>query len=178
VLDPGNVAISAVISDVSVVASESSEPGTRESPSSSRSASQDCSSSVFVRFPLWPSERPPVAVELRVLPDARPGGGVAAVPDREVTAAERLQRGLVEHLRDQAHVLEHHRLAALGHGDPGRLLPAVLQRVQAEVGELGDLLARSPDAEDPAGVLGSSILGVEIVVQQTVSTRHCPMVTG
>ena len=66
VLEPGNVAISAVISAVSVVASESSEPGTSESPSTSRSASQDCSSRVLVRLPLWPSERPPVAVERKV----------------------------------------------------------------------------------------------------------------
>ena len=43
--------------------------------------------------------------------------------------------------------------------DAGRLLAAVLQGVEAVVGELGDLLARRPDAEDAAGVLGRGFVG-------------------
>ena len=41
---------------------------------------------------------------------------------------------------------------AVADRDPGRLLAPVLQRVQAEVGQLGDFLARRPDPEDTAGV--------------------------
>ena len=48
---------------------------------------------------------------------------------------------------------------------PADSWPAVLQRVEPEVGELGDVLAGGPDAEDAAGVLGSAVLRVEIVGQ-------------
>ena len=57
------------------------------------------------------------------------------------------QRLLVEDLADQAEVLEDQHLRAVGDGDARRLLAAVLQRVQAVVGELGDFFARRPDAE-------------------------------
>ena len=67
---------------------------------------------------------------------------------------------LVEDLGDQAHVLDHQDLAAVAHRDARRLLATVLQGVEAEVGELGDLFVGSPDAEDPAGVLGAAVLGV------------------
>ena len=53
---------------------------------------------------------------------------------------------------------------------PGGLLAAVLQGVEAEVGELGDLFAGGPDPEDAAGVLRAAVLGVEVVVQATI----CP----
>ena len=60
---------------------------------------------------------------LRVLPGARAGRRVAAVADREV-ALQRGQRGLVEDLRDQAHVLVDQDLAAVADRDarptPGR----------------------------------------------------------
>ena len=56
--------------------------------------------------------------------------------------AAEVQRGLVEDLRDKPHVLEHDDSGAVAGRDPGRLLAAVLQRVQAEVSELGDFLAR------------------------------------
>ena len=42
---------------------------------------------------------------------------------------------------------------AVAHRDPGRLLAPVLQRVQAEVGEVGHGLARGVHAEDTAGVV-------------------------
>jgi hypothetical protein len=41
-------------------------------------------------------------------------------------------------------------VAALAGGDAGRLLPPVLERVQAEVGETGDVVARRVYAEDAA----------------------------
>ena len=58
---------------------------------------------------------------------------------------------------------------------PGRLLAAVLERVEREVGEPGDLLLRREDAEDAALVTGS-FAGVEegVLVHErssTVATR-------
>ena len=116
---------------------------------------QAASSRVLIRLPLWPSarlaDRGGPERGLGVLPGRGAGGRVPAVPDRDV-AAQRGQRGLVEDLGDQAHVLVDHDPVAVADRDAGRLLAAVLQCVQAEVGELGDVLTRGPDAEDPAGV--------------------------
>jgi hypothetical protein len=53
-----------------------------------------------------------------------------------------------------------------------RLLAPVLQRVEAEVGELGDLFMRCPDAEDATCVLGSPIVWIQVVVQQTITLCH------
>ena len=83
---------------------------------------------------------------LGVLPGRRAGGGVAAVADGDV-ALHRGERLLVEHLADQAEILEHQHLRAVGDGDARGFLAAVLQRVQAVVGELRHLFARRPDAE-------------------------------
>ena len=107
---------------------------------------------------------------LGVLPGAGTGRGVARVPDRQV-ALEGVERGLVEHLRDQAHVLVDQDLAAVAHRDAGRLLAAVLQGVQAEVGELGDVLAGGPDAEDATGVLRALVVRVESRRQTAVSAQ-------
>ena len=93
--------------------------------------------------------------------------------DGEV-ALERLQGRLVEDLGDQAHVLVDQDLAAVADRDAGRLLAAVLQGVEAEVGELGDVLAGRPDAEDAARVLGSAVLGVEVMGQAAVSATASP----
>ena len=76
--------------------------------------------------------------------------------------------------RDQAHVLVDQDLAAVADRDAGGLLAAVLQGVETEVGELGDVLAGGPDAEDATGVLGSAFLGVEIVRQAAVSATASP----
>ncbi len=83
---------------------------------------------------------------LGVLPGGGAGCRVTAVPDRDV-AFHGGQGLLVEHLADQAQVFEHQHLGAVGDGDPGSLLPAVLQCVEAVVGELGNVLAGCPDAE-------------------------------
>jgi len=69
-----------------------------------------------------------------------------------------VQRGLVEDLRDEAHVLVDQQLLAVGGGDARRFLAAVLQGVEPEVGELGDLFTRSPDPEDAASVLGALLI--------------------
>ncbi len=92
---------------------------------------------------------------LRVAPGARAGRGVAVVADREM-AVERGEATLVEHLRHEAHVLDHGDRLAVTRRDPGRLLAPVLERVEPEIGEVRDGLARRVHAEDPAGVPGSS----------------------
>ena len=83
---------------------------------------------------------------LGVFPRGGARGGVAAVPDGDVAVHGR-QRLLVEHLTDQAEVFEHQHLGSVGDGDTGGLLAAMLQRVQAVVGEFGDFFARGPDPE-------------------------------
>ncbi len=105
---------------------------------------------------------------LGVLPGAGAGGGVARVADREV-ALERLQRRVVEDLRDQAHVLVDQDLPAVADRDARGLLAAVLQGVEAEVDELGDVLAGSPDPEHPTGVLGTLVERVERRGEPTVA---------
>ena len=69
--------------------------------------------------------------------------------DRDMSG-HRAEGLLVEHLADQAKILEHQHLRAVGDRDPGGLLPAMLQCVEAVVGEFGDFLTGSPDAEDAA----------------------------
>src|SRR3954463_15213567 len=90
----------------------------------------------------------PLAVDrLRVLPRVRAGCGVAHMAHGTL-ARQRPQLALVEHLRDEAEVAHGHDVTVLRGGDAGRLLAAVLQRVEPEVGESGDVGARREDAED------------------------------
>ena len=86
---------------------------------------------------------------LRVLPGAAAGGRVAHVADRHV-ALQRPQLLLVEDLGDESRVAHRGDVAALAGRDPGRLLAAVLQRVEAEVGEAGDVVAGRVYAKHPA----------------------------
>ena len=90
-----------------------------------------------------------VEQRLRVRPGVRAGRRVARVADRELAVQAR-EVLLVEHLRDEAEVAQRGQAAVLGDGDPGRLLAAVLERVQAEVGEPRDVAAGRVDAEDAA----------------------------
>ena len=108
---------------------------------------------------------------LGVLPGRGAGRGVAGVADREV-AAQAAQGRLVEDLADQPEVLVDDHRGAVGHRDAGRLLAAVLQGVQAEIGQLRDLLPGRPDTEDATGVLGSGIVGIEVVRQPSITARH------
>ena len=55
-----------------------------------------------------------------------------------------------EHVGDPAHGFFDVEGMAVGGRDPRRLLAAVLKRVEAEVGEVGDVLPRAVDAEDAA----------------------------
>ncbi len=94
--------------------------------------------------------RPPVVDErLGVRPVHAAGRRVAGVADRDLTG-ERLQLLLVEHLGDEPHVAEHRQATALRDGDPGRLLPAVLQREEGEVREPRHIAVDRADAEDAA----------------------------
>ena len=86
---------------------------------------------------------------LGVLPGAAPGRRVADVADRH-RAGERLELLLVEDLRDEAEVAQGHDHPALAGGDARRLLAAVLERVEAEVGQARDVVSRRADAEDAA----------------------------
>jgi len=74
-----------------------------------------------------------------------------------------IQARFGEYLGDQAHVLVDHDVRAVAYRDAGRFLTAVLQRVQAEVGELGDFLTRGPHPENPAGILRSTLPGERFV---------------
>src|SRR4029450_7611454 len=74
---------------------------------------------------------------------------------------EGLQGAVVEHRRDQPHVLDHGEVVAGADRHPGRFLAPVLEGVEAEVDEVGDGLARGVDADDPAGLLGG--VRVELV---------------
>ena len=60
------------------------------------------------------------------------------------------ERAVVEHVGHEAHVLDDGDRLAVADRHARRLLAAVLQGVEAEVGEVGDRLARGVDAEDAA----------------------------
>ena len=65
-------------------------------------------------------------------------------------ALQRLERRLVEYLRDEAQFAHGSDTPAVGDGNACALLPAMLQRVETEVGEPSDVTIRSVDAEDAA----------------------------
>ena len=93
---------------------------------------------------------------LRVLELALAGGRVAGVPDRDV-AGKRLERLLVERFGDLAHRARDAELLAVGGGDAGALLSAMLKRVEAEVGEIGRL-GVPEDPEDAALVFNMGMV--------------------
>ena len=118
-----------------------------------RPRSSEWSSTALIRLPLWARASVAVVVaddRLRVLPLRGAGGRVADVADRHV-ADQRAELVLVEDLGDQALVADRHDAPAAGRGgDPGRLLPAVLEGEQGEVGEARDVMARRIYAEHAA----------------------------
>ena len=65
---------------------------------------------------------------------------------------------LVEHLADEAEVLDDGDLAVVGDGDAGALLAAVLQGVEAEEGEARDVASRRVDAEDATAVVETIVV--------------------
>ena len=76
------------------------------------------------------------------------GGGVARVADGHV-AGQLGQHVVGKDLRDQAHALDVGQMLAVGGGDAGRLLPAMLQRVEAEIG-LARGVGMAVDGDDAA----------------------------
>src|SRR5262249_49139816 len=86
---------------------------------------------------------------LGVRPLRRARGRVARVADREL-AVEPAELLLVEDLRDETEVAERRQPPPVRDRDPGGLLPAVLEREQAEVREPGHVPSRRPDPEDAA----------------------------
>ena len=72
--------------------------------------------------------------------------------DGEV-AGERGECAFVEHVGHEAHVLDDHYLFAVADGHACRFLATVLERVEAEVGQVGDGLARRVHAEYAARLL-------------------------
>src|SRR5262249_8313592 len=109
---------------------------------------------------------------LGVLPGAAAGGRVAHVADRHV-ALQRLQLLLVEDLGDESRVAQSGDVAALAGGDPGRLLAAVLECVEAEVGQPGDVMAGRVYAEDAALVARSIAVGEPLVGSQKRVFPRC-----
>jgi hypothetical protein len=93
------------------------------------------------------------------------------VTDRDMTL-ERTERGLVEDLGHKAHVLEDEDLGAIADRDSRGFLTPMLEGVEPEVSELGDLFARSPDTEDATSVLGAFLTGEQIMIESTVTTWH------
>ena len=99
------------------------------------------------------------------------------MPDRDVAAQAR-QRRLVEDLGHQAEILVDDDTAAVADRDAGGLLTAVLQGVQAEVREFGDLFATRPDPEHAALVLWTLFYGVEVVAEPAIASGHLPLLIG
>ena len=79
--------------------------------------------------------------------------------DRHVPL-QRAQLLLVEHLVDEPLVAHRHDVAALGDGDARRLLAAVLERVEREVGEPRDL-ALGRDYAEHAALVARPVTGIE-----------------
>src|SRR6185503_8162338 len=106
---------------------------------------------------------------LRVEQLALAGGRVPDVADRQ-RPGEPGERGAVEDVGDVAHLAGDPDLLAVRRGNPGALLPAVLQRVQPQVGHVGRL-GVTEDAEDAALVLEF----IEHCFQATRLAKYCSM---
>jgi len=110
---------------------------------------------------------------LDVAQDGLAGGGVAVVPDRE-PARQRLDHALraevVADLAERAMAVE---LPAVRRDDPARLLPAMLERVQAEGGERRGVLV--PVHGEDAALLAQLVV-VERIGRQRgfFAHRACP----
>ena len=85
---------------------------------------------------------------LRVLELALAGRRIARVADSDMPR-QSLERVLVERLGDLPHRARNPELLAVGRSDAGALLPSMLERIQAEVGEVGGL-GMPEDSEDAA----------------------------
>jgi hypothetical protein len=96
---------------------------------------------------------------VRVLGAARPGRGVAGVPDGEVS----LQGGelvVVEHMGNETHVLVDEQLLAVADGHARGLLAPMLEREEPVEGQERDGEPGSVDTEHTAGFLRSVVEGI------------------
>jgi hypothetical protein len=75
------------------------------------------------------------------------------VTDRQMTL-QALQGELVERLRNQTEFLEDDHRLPVGDRDAGRLLAAMLQRIEPVVREASHVLSGGVDTHDAAGVPG------------------------
>ena len=121
-----------------------------------RASSSSRSWAALVRLPLWAMAIWPRAqstVErLGVAQVRRAGGGIAGVADGHL-ADQVVQDVAVEDLRHQAHALVRAKLPAVGGDDAGALLAAMLQGVEAVVGQLRGV-RMAVNAEDAAIMFG------------------------
>src|SRR5260221_10287977 len=74
------------------------------------------------------------------------------------------QISLGEGLCDEAHLTVQIEASAIRRGDAGALLPAMLQRIEPEIGDACHILAGSVDAEDPTSLVGA----VELIGRNNV----------
>ena len=109
-------------------------------------------------LPLWPRASWPLgplhAEGLGVLDAAGAGGGVAGVADGDV-AGEVAKVFLVEDLGDEAHAGLEVDAVSVGCGDACALLAPVLERIESEESDPGDVFAGSIDPEDAARLPGT-----------------------
>ena len=96
---------------------------------------------------------------LGISPGARPGGRIARLAYCQV-AGEGHQGALVEDVGDQAHVLDHREGLTVADRHARRFLAAVLQGVEAQIGQVGDRHARGENPEDTTGLLGRVVVRV------------------
>lgn len=82
-----------------------------------------------------------------------------------VFSEQSLQGLLGKNVRDQALILVHEDLLAVGGRDAGALLAAMLEGVEGEVGETRNVLARGPHSED-AAVIAGTIVSEELLIGQ------------
>src|SRR6266516_3111074 len=101
--------------------------------------------------------------------------GTSRSVTREVPG-ETLECVGVEGLRHQAHVLVHAQDMTVAGRNPGALLPAVLQGIKAEIGQVGNVLAGGVDAEQTAGFV-HPLVGHQMTHQNAVS-QDCPRVSN
>ena len=104
---------------------------------------------------------------LGVHPVARAGRRVARVAHGHVTL-EGFEVAFVEHLGDKPHVLVHEDLLAVRGRDARGFLPAVLERVQPEIGQGGNVFPWREYAKNAAFILRAAIVGKEVVVESSV----------
>ena len=80
-------------------------------------------------------------------------------------AGQAFQGGLIEGLRHQSHRLVHSQLLTVTHRDARALLATVLQGIETEVGQIGDILTGGLDAEQTT-LLMHPFLGEPVTADQ------------